>query len=151
MRALRLGDYFEIEPEVPGSLGPDTVHDRTVTPPRISQLHFVVHDWLGDCIVTADPVFLVVPDTAAKLVAAGFGGFRLADARVTAHEQFHIFNPGGRPPSLRWLLVHGEPGVDDVGLTEFDELVVSAAVLEVLRADGIGQATVTEWEPELLR
>lgn len=144
-----MGRYYEIEPEVSGSLGPDTVYDRTVTPPTVTRLHYKVHDWLGDCIVTADPVFLIVPETAAKLQNAGFGRFRLADAQVTAHEQFHIFNPDGQPPELRWLLVEGEPGVDDLGITEFDELVISEAVLEVLRADGINQATVTEWEPSV--
>lgn len=140
-----MGSYFEIEPEVPGSLGPGTVYDRTVKPLTVTHLHFIVHDWLGDCIVTASPVFLIVPETAAKLQDAGFSGFRLADAQVTAHEQFHIFNPGGHPPELRWLLVEGKPGVDDLGIAELGELVVSEAVLEVLRADGINQATVTEW------
>ncbi len=142
-----MGSYYEIEPEVSGGLGPDTVYDRTVIPMTVTHVHYKVHDWLGDCIVTADPVFLIVPATAAKLQDAGFTGFRLADAQVTPHEQFHILNPGGQPPELRWLLVDGEPGVDDLGIAA-GMLVVSEAVLEVLRADGINQATVTEWEPE---
>ncbi|WP_086821716.1 hypothetical protein [Allokutzneria sp. NRRL B-24872] len=105
-------------------------------------------DWLGDCIVSVVHQYLVVPKTVTRLQEAGFRSFRLAEAQVTAHDQYEIFNPGGRPPELQWLVVDGTPGVDDLGVDRIGRLVVSEAVLELFRADGLNHAEVTEWQPE---
>ncbi|ANZ39875.1 hypothetical protein BBK82_31345 [Lentzea guizhouensis] len=143
-----LGSYYRIRPEVAGGLGDDAVLDHTGERPVVTHLHYEVADWLGDCIVSTSPEYLVVPGTAARLQGAGFRSFRLAEAQVTASDQFEIFNPGGSPPELLWLRVDGTPGVDDLGITEAGHLVVSEAVLELLRADGFDHGLVLPWSAE---
>ncbi|MFC3896046.1 hypothetical protein ACFOWZ_31610 [Lentzea rhizosphaerae] len=143
--------YFKIEPEVAGGWGDEFEIDRTTG--TVTRVHYEVADWLGDCVVTSHPVYLVLRDTGRRLTEAGFTGFALDEALVTADEQFHIFNPDGVLPDLVWLKVHGEPGVDDLGLDEGD-LVVSEPVMDVIRADGFSSSVtagsitiekVTEW------
>jgi len=144
-----LGSYYMITPEVAGGLGVDTIIDHSSPGRRIvTHLHYEVADWQGDCIVSAVRQHLVMPKTATRLQEAGFRSFRLAEAQVTASDQFEIFNPGGEPPELRWLIVDGTPGADDLGADRIGQLVVSEAVLELFRADGLNHAQVTEWQPE---
>ncbi|WP_394613684.1 hypothetical protein JNUCC0626_27710 [Lentzea sp. JNUCC 0626] len=137
-----------IRPEVSGGLGDDAVLDHSSGVPVVTHLHYEAADWLGDCIVTAAGEHMVVPKTAARLQEAGFRSFRLADVQVTKHDQFELFNPGVELPEFRWLVVDGTPGVDDLGADRIGRLVVSEAALELLRADGLNHADVTEWQPE---
>lgn len=43
-----MNKFFALEPEVAGGLGPNTVMDRSVHPPRVSHLHYVFDGWMGD-------------------------------------------------------------------------------------------------------
>ena len=47
-------------------------------------------------------------------------------------------------PRFWWLRVTGQPGVDDMGLAPPARHVVSARVLDVLRAHAIAKAEVVE-------
>jgi hypothetical protein len=144
--------YYLIEPEVAGGWGDEFEIDRSTG--TVTRVHYEVADWLGDCIVTSDPVYLVLRDTGKHMTEAGFTGFTLDEALVTACDQHHIFNPDGVLPDLVWLKVHGEPGVDDLGFANKDaDLVVSQPVMDLFRADGfnsvtadgINIATAEEW------
>lgn len=92
-------------------MGPETVMDRSTHPPVVSQLHFELADWLGDCLVTTFPCFLALRSTAARLIATEHTGFRLRTALVTTTELYDEINPGGTPPELDWLVIHGQPAV----------------------------------------
>lgn len=127
--------YYLIEPEVAGGWGNEFEIDRATG--VVKRVHYVVADWLGDCIVTTSPVFLVLRETAGRMNEAGFTGFALDEALVTAADQHHILNPDGVLPDLVWLKVHGEPGVDDLGLVNNGtDLVVSQPVMDLFLADG---------------
>lgn len=141
-----MDNYYKISPEVSGGLGSETVMDTSAHPPVVSRLHFEVVDWLGDCIVTTFPEYLVVRATGVALQEAGFSGFRLADAIISETDEFQDMNPGGELPDLVWLVVDGTAGADDLGLADKAQLVVSEAVLEVFRANGFTVGTATVWE-----
>ncbi len=142
--------FYLIEPEVAGGWGGDFEIDRSTN--TVIRVHYEVADWLGDCIVTTHPVYLVLRETGKRMTEAGFSGFILDEAIVTACDQHEIFHPDGVLPDLVWLKVHGEPGVDDLGLADGD-LIVGQRVLDLFRADGFNTfvaagftiATATEW------
>ena len=102
------GKFFSLRPEVAGGMGPDTVMDRSTHPPVVSRLHFELADWLGDCLVTTFPCFLVLRTTAERLIATAYTGFRISTALVTATDLYWEINPGGTPPELDLLLVHSD-------------------------------------------
>ncbi|MGW1176810.1 hypothetical protein ACWD4P_24220 [Kitasatospora sp. NPDC002543] len=119
--------------------------DSTTHPPKVSRLHYEVIDWLGDSIVQTFPCHLVLRGVARRFAAEGFTGFRTGEATVSASEDFHELNPGGEVPDLVWLLVDGEPGVADLGLTDRARLVVSERVLDVLKSGTLDAGTFSPW------
>ncbi|MET9229391.1 hypothetical protein [Lentzea sp. NPDC003310] len=127
--------FYLIEPEVAGGWGDEFEIDHAND--VVTRVHYEVADWLGDCIVTTSPVYLVLRETGRRMTEAGFTGFSLDDALVTASDQHHVFNPDGVLPDLVWLKVHGEPGVDDLGLADRGtNLVVSQPVMDLFSQDG---------------
>lgn len=139
------GKYFTLRPEVAGGLGSQTVMDRSTHPPVVSQLHYELEDWLGDCLVQSFPCFLVLRSTAARLTAEAYSGFRLSAALVTTSDLYQEINPEGTAPELDWLIIYGQPGRDDFGLTSDNHLVVSSRVLDLLRAAGLTQSGIEPW------
>ena len=140
--------YYLVNPEVAGGLGPETVMDRAVHPPRVTRLHYEVIDWLGDCIVQTFPCFLVVRATAGRFEDLAFTGFHLAEAIVSEASEFRDINPDGVLPDLVWLVVGGTAGIDDFAITDRAQLVVSERALDVLRADTLSAGSYTVWQAQ---
>jgi hypothetical protein len=104
-------------------------------------------DWLGDCIITSFPCFLILRSTARRIEELNFSGFRVAEAIVSEADEYRDINPDGVLPDLVWLQVDGTPGEDDFGLAGRASLVVSERVLAVLEADGLTVGKYVIWEP----
>jgi hypothetical protein len=138
--------YHLLSPEVPGRLTSDTVRDQSVWPPRISDVHYEVQDWLGDDLLTSFPVFLISPRAGAALEAAGLPGFVLADADITIEDDMQdIVDPIVR--TFRWLRVTGAAGDTDVGFDERAHLVVSDRALDVLQDFQLDHCDIEDWPP----
>jgi hypothetical protein len=128
--------YFLLRPEAASELGDHTVLDTSVHPPRVERLHIELSDWLGDDILWSYPAYLVSEDLARKLAASGLGVFTLADAEVSLSPEAAELLGGTAVPDFRWWQVTGRAGVDDFGVTDKAQLVVSAGGLAVLREAG---------------
>lgn len=130
--------FYRMHPEVAGGLGERTQLDRSVHPPIVHQLHYEFDGWLGDELLESFPSFIVTDALAQQLVASGLTGFSLAPVEVSYSEQFgDVQPPPSRPaemPSWQWLQIHGTAAVDDLGLTQLAELVVSMRARSVLTA-----------------
>lgn len=137
--------HFLLEPEVAGGLGPRTVMDRSIHPPRVDQLHYEFDGWLGDCIVESFPVFLVTEVARDALMAACVTGAVFAAAEVTRSKAYDDLHPDRPPPPFVWLKPVGRPGQADVGTAEDGRLVVSQAAMDVLRQMGLDSALVADW------
>ncbi|WJI76002.1 MULTISPECIES: hypothetical protein [unclassified Mesorhizobium] len=138
--------YFYIEPDVAGGLGPHTILDPSVHPPMVSKLHHVVEGWTGDVLVTTFPCNLVTEDAQHALQKIGFSGATFADAEVTTSEEFHEDQPGQELPPFVWLKVDGKAGRDDFGVAASYLLVISKRVLDLLESLGIPFAVVEPYE-----
>src|SRR5262249_4416388 len=97
-----MSKYFRVCPEVPGELGENTVMDVSVHPPVVTHLHLVFTDWLGDCLVTAFPCFLISEDALQELRQLPLTGYSTDTAEIGEHEHFdELFretNPDARLP-----------------------------------------------------
>ncbi|QKC96058.1 hypothetical protein [Mesorhizobium sp. NZP2298] len=138
--------YFKIWPNVAGGIGENTVLDRSVHPPIVTRLHYVVEGWFGDVIVTTFPSFLVTQETQHALQEMGFSGATFAEAEVTISEECEEDQPGLQLPPFVWLKVNGKAGRDDFGVAMPFRLVISRRILDLLESLGIPFAVVEPYE-----
>jgi hypothetical protein len=138
-------NYYLVEPEVAGGLGPWTISDRSVHPPRVTRLEYVFDGWLGDPLLESFPCFISTRTLALKLAELGASGYVERPVRVSKSYLFREIQPETELPEFVWLDVTGQPGVDDCGADASGNLVVSEPVLAVLVEAGIPNADVSDW------
>lgn len=138
--------YFVLEPEVAGSLGENTVLDRTAHPPRVTKLHYVFDGWLGDPLLESFPAFIVTSDLKARLQEAGLKGAEFESVEISRSEEFMDRHPGRALPEFERLLPTGQAGRDDIGAASDGRLVVSERALGVLRSSEVENALVEPFE-----
>lgn len=126
-------EFYRLEPEVAGVLGEGTVIDAAAHPPRIEAVHYEITDWAGDDLVEAFPVYLVTDDLADTLVDSGLDAFRVRRATVTLSDEAQELLEGRELPTFHWLEVTGQAGVDDLGVTDQGQLVVSEQALDLFQ------------------
>ena len=124
--------YYLLEPEVAGGFGDHVVLDTSVHPPLVRHLHYEFADWFGDDLVCTFPVFLVTEALAKRLTASGLPAFALKDVEITLSPEAEEILEGRALPRFVWWQVTGRPGVDDFGVTDKADLVVSDQGLAVL-------------------
>ncbi|MBQ0926659.1 hypothetical protein [Saccharopolyspora endophytica] len=141
--------HHKLTPDVPGEIGDDTELDRSVHPPRVLHLAYVIDNWLGDDLLEAYPAFMVTDHLRGLLEGSGLSGYEIRQADVTIEEEARDTLPMiGRTefPEFLWLHVTGKPGHDDFGLTAKGDLVVSDRALEVLRQGHIDRCDIDEYD-----
>jgi len=138
--------YFYLEPEVAGGLGENTVIDRSVHPPVVGKLHYILDGWLGDALLESFPCFIVTERAKEELLASGLSGVRFEEAEVTTSDQFKELYPNRQIPKFIRLKAEGKPGWDDFATVPDGRLVVSQRALEVLKGLGISNALVAAFE-----
>ncbi|MBJ7532764.1 hypothetical protein JDN40_01330 [Rhodomicrobium vannielii ATCC 17100] len=134
-----MSNYYCLEPEVAGQLGPGTQMDVGVYPPRVTRLEYIFDGWFGDDIVQSFPCFLTTERLSAALVERNISGVAFDDVAVDKSELFMDLHPQKQLPKFMWMKPVGRPCVDDVGVIvssrpgqyEF-RLIVSDAVLLIL-------------------
>jgi hypothetical protein len=136
--------YYDLDPEVPGEIGNYSNLDLLQYPVAGGQLQYTFHGWLGDCLVTSTPLFLITMEAGKELAGLSVTGCSLATAVVSVSEEFEELHPGLKLPEFAWLKVGGEVGVDDFALSRGLYLVVSERALAVLRRHGLDHADVAE-------
>ena len=137
--------YYQLEPEVPGGIGPQVLLEmRPDVYPLVQRPHLeFAYGYLGDELLTTHPVFFVTTALADTLRASALTGFALStDVEVSVDPQLLELVPDWSPPSVEWLRVNGAPEREDFGLTTDAGLVVSSRALDVLRSHRIGHCGV---------
>lgn len=128
--------FHLLTPEVPGGLGPGTILHREKSGfPVVTRLEYRFTDWLGDDLFESFPCFVVTERLANRLKKKrpSITGATFADLTVSLSPEFLEMNPDHQPmPNFVWLRVMGRPGIDDFGISEKYNLVVSDLVLRVL-------------------
>jgi len=137
--------YFYVEPEVAGGLGKNTVMNRDVHPPIVSELNYHFDGWLGDELLETFPCFIASEIVKQKLLEAQFTGVGFDQVEITLSDEFQELYPDRQLPKFVWLRVEGAAGQDDFGTAPDGRLIVSERALVLLRERGISHAVVMEF------
>lgn len=135
-------NYFFIEPEVGGGVGPNTILDRRTDPPRVDHLNYEFDVWLGDCLVEGFPCLIATQQASNALEAAGATGFDLGDVEISTTYEFDSREPSVRLPPFVWLKVIGIAGKDDFGVGADLRFVISERALDIVRPFGLKHADI---------
>jgi len=126
--------YYDLYPEVAGSIHKDVLIDVTIRPIVINAMHYEFDGWLGDDLLTASGYFIVSEALSDALEAAQLSGFELYNCQVSKTGQFEELYPNRSLPVFRWLLIKGQYAIDDFWFsTETMMLNVSERALQVLQ------------------
>jgi hypothetical protein len=135
--------YVKISPEVAGSFGENTEMDTSVHPPAVSHIHHQFQGWLGDDVLEVFPCFLVTARLAKALATSQLTGIALAEAEVSASDEFEELQPETELPELQWLqITASSPDEADFRLAPDHRLEVSERALALLQRFEIDHATV---------
>jgi hypothetical protein len=124
--------YYVVRPEVPGQLGDATELDRSGDRLRVKHLEYAFDGWLGDELITAHPAFAATKSLADKFAAADLTGFSARPMQVSRSDEFEEFYPDRVLPEFVELVITGRPGVDDLGITDESDLVLSQRAVDIL-------------------
>ncbi|HHF3152705.1 TPA: hypothetical protein ACVOZG_004675 [Vibrio diabolicus] len=124
---------YLIEPEVPGSLGENTLANFDLHPPIIEKLHLQFDGWLGDDLLTSFPCFLVTERLATALSSSQLSGYNLEVAEISTSDVFEELYPECTLPRFSWLQVSGTIGKDDFSVTNDGLLLVSERAMVLLQ------------------
>ncbi|GAB6263398.1 hypothetical protein [Photobacterium sp. R1] len=138
-------NFFYIEPEVAGELGPTTVVDNSMHPPVVNLLEYRFESWLGDSILESFPCFVVTRPLADALTTNKFSGFTIDSVMISISDEFKELQPGINLPNFVWLKITGQSGRDDFGLADDFRLVVSDNVLHVLKSFNLDNADIEDF------
>lgn len=132
--------FYYMEPEVAGSLGPDTILDRSTHPPIVKRLDFLVADWLGDELLETFPCFVVTIKLQQGIEDSYLTGVNFT--RINVNYSTDVIAPDydQARPLFSWMKVHGVAGVDDFGLGEDFRLVVSGRAKKLLETYSLNYA-----------
>jgi hypothetical protein len=104
--------------------------------------------WLGDDIVRAHPLLLVTtPLKDALLRLPRPTGFSVVRAQAIRSEFFLRHDPERQLPEFWSVELHGQPGVDDLGMGRDGRIVASARVVEALTRCSLKRATLSQHTP----
>ena len=137
-------NFYSLEPEVAGELGPKTIMDSSVHPPIVSKLHFIFSGWLGDEIIECFPCYIVTEGLVQEIKKLQPSGCWFDDVTIEKSEQFNELYPNKLLPKFKWLKVEGKAGKDDFGISPDNLLVVSERMLKVLKSFNLNECDITD-------
>lgn len=137
--------FYGLEPEVAGSLGKNTQIDTAVHPPRVYKLHYELDGWLGDDLLESFPCYLITESLKQKIETLKPSGCRFDNVEITQSDQFAMLYPQKDIPNFFWLRIHGKAGVDDLGVSDDNMLIVSERILSVMKNFHLNNCDIEEY------
>jgi hypothetical protein len=101
----------------------------------------------GDSLFKDGLYFFVPESTAKQLRQSDLGGYELAEVPTVRHASYRQPADKPEPDAVLRLVVNGQAGVDDFGLQNPVTLIVSERALALLRAAGLRECDVYDYDP----
>ena len=139
-----MDEYYQLEPEVAGEVGPGSVVDRHEHPPKVEYLDYIFNGWLGDCLVESFPVFMITEMAANELLENKLTGFELKEASVSIDPSFADLYPDSDTPDFKWLAVNGKAFSTDFGLKD-NMLIASKEALLIIQKHGLKHCDIVKF------
>lgn len=129
--------FFKLNPDCTGTFGRKTLYGGELTdvPPQIYRLHYEFDRWSPDELLEVNSVFVGTP-ALEELIKSLFPrptGITFDNMTTTSTLVFRQANPGRELANYRWFKVIGKGGVDDFGLSDDFQLVVSARIFGTIQ------------------
>ena len=140
--------FYNLKCEVPGTLGPETVFDKSTTPWRIVNLHTVFDGWLGGEIMTISSCIIVSNGLKNKL-SFDFSGIVQYEAfQLEKSETFMSLQPDIELPDFSRMIISDKGFVDDFAMVKygklFNQLIISDKAKNLLETINLGNYSITE-------
>jgi hypothetical protein len=139
--------YFSLEPEVAGEIGVNSEADFASFPPVIKKLIYLFHGWLGDDLIESFPCFIVTERLRAAIETAGLTGYNFESVIVRTSERFRELYPNIVLPTFARFVPVGVAEVDDFGVSQSSQLIVSEKALEILKNFQLDHCDIAEITP----
>lgn len=143
--------FYQLEPEVAGSLGKNCVINTCVHPPIVSKLEYQLEGWQGDALIESFPCYLITHELADRLIQAELSGYRLAECRIVLSACFtkeyatNSYRALPRRPEFKWMQITGKAGLHDIGLSDTHMMVVSKGALKILTLCPLHHCDIEEY------
>jgi hypothetical protein len=139
--------YYELYPEVAGTITEDCIDDAVARPIKISKMNYEFDGWLGDDLITEAGHFIVTKKLAEALRQSTLSGFNLDKATISKSAKFEEIYPNRILPVFKWLKINAHFKKDDFWFSkERMMLQVSAKGYDVLKDFQIANCDVEEIE-----
>lgn len=153
---------FKLSPEVAGELGPQTlitnldkISSGTEKILNISILEYEFFGWLGDCILTSHPCFIVTEEIESQFIYNQLTGFSFQSVIISKSDFFNEVYSSINLPNFKQLIINGTVILNDdsvvtawsghdVCVSENYELVITERCLSILKNSQLNFCEITE-------
>lgn len=140
--------YYNLKCEVPGSIGPKTIYDKSVIPWEIKSLHVIFDGWLGAEILAVSSCLLVTKELSdflsGDLNLTGIRGYE--DFQLDKSTTFEVLQPNIKMPVFKRMKVESAAFKEDFALTfynkRFNQLIISEKAKEALENFNLGNSSI---------
>jgi hypothetical protein len=94
------------------------------------------------------PCYIVTEGLKKLIEENSFTGYAFDDVIISTSETFDELYPDADLPKFYWLKVKGNAGIDDVGFSESNYLIVSEKFLKTLLQINLKNCLTEEYVPE---
>jgi hypothetical protein len=138
--------FYKISTQAPAQMGKRTILDKKYTPWKVEKLHAIFDVWSDDDLLKTSPCYYVSERLFQTLTSSSLSGFELdADLDTDVSLTFKNLYPNKTIPRFILLNIVGNAGVDDFGLTDEGELILSEAAVELLRKFNTTETEIEIW------
>ena len=137
--------WYKIKPEVPASIGPNSILERTSGAPlKVIKLHLIFEGWLGGDLMETSPVFYVTESLKNGLQSSSLSGIDAFEKiEITRSSNFLELYPDKELPDFFLLRINGIPYTDDFGLDK-GYLVLSSKAKDFLMKYNLSDAELID-------
>lgn len=128
--------FHQLEPEVVGGFGPNSILDTSVWPLHVKHLHLEFDGWLGDHLLECFPCFVISQVIQRDAEEIGATGCVFDSVEVTLSQQFRALYPDREIPNFVWIKIVGTPVEDDFGISDDNCLIVSDRIFTMIKENG---------------
>jgi hypothetical protein len=126
-------NYFYVEAEVAGGIGPHSVVHESPGQLRVDKLHYVFDGWAGDEILESTPCYIVSTKLSDLIRSKHLSGIVFGEVEISCSELFHKLYPNRIIPSFVWMKIIGIKRKDDFFQAENACLVVSEHAWNIIK------------------
>lgn len=140
--------FYNLQCEVPGGFGTETIFNKETIPWEIEELHVVFDGWLGGNILALSSALLITDELKAQITPdiTGIQGFQ--EVIIEKSDTFDALQSDTNLPNFTLLKVNNRAFLDDISLgfhnNLYNQLIISEKFKSILDNFDLGNHTFIE-------